>query len=233
MAAANSPRMRRRIALAVSIVLLLALVAPARAQEATARTGYVRLAIADWTTRIKGKTWWYTAIAAQETDLTAGVVDLTFMGVARGTCKTTRTKNFVTRVCTARGPAAEIPADQFEFDFLQMQSAHADMRLGKYHHTVDWTSEGDSAEPYAGSEGTFAGAGYGGGSSARASGTLFGVRLKPQPFGVFSFTLLLQDNGVGAGVSPEFPGLDVRRFADGSVEIRRVVYRVPVRRGAA
>ena len=127
-------------------------------------------------------------------------------GVAKGTCKRGRAAGWVITSCTARGRMKEVGIEGFQMDPL-LQGASLKVKQAGQMHRVDWTGSDQTAGQgaYAGGWGAYAGAGAD--AWAKATGRVYGAKVKKGCW----FCLLYE--GAGAGV---FTGL--RHRAEVSTE---------------
>jgi hypothetical protein len=197
--------------------------APAHAQSVDA--GYYRFATAMW--RPNGTTV-FIADAFYLVDPVNGEVATAYVFVTRGRCQDQRNEHFVIVSCVAKGHGGEVPSEQFTMDD-DLAAAHAEVRAGKYRHTIDWTGVGPEPEwrPFGGVTPFESTIGVNMARDAIARARLYGVKLRAKP-DPYRFTMLAQELVAGHSLSGEMRERGITFAEDGSVEVHRA-FSVPVR----
>jgi hypothetical protein len=221
--------MRRFARFLLVLTLLLGVLAPVPARAQVADFGFARFATASWRPNGGRSPIVYIADAFFLIDPAGGELASTYVFVTRGPCQDQRTERFVIASCITRGVGGEVPTGQFTMD-REMTTAHAEVKAGRWLHTIDWTGRGSAPPPviYAGGLGetsTFIGASMS--RDALAAGRLFGVKLKAVPDRT-RFTMMSMDLGASDALPAVMARLGITVLSDGTVEIRRT-FRTPVR----
>ncbi len=209
----------RRAALVAVIVLLAATVPASGASMPGAGAAVYQMADAAWIvpeSKHRG-TFYFAGAMRMAPTIPAGVSTFGFVG--KGRCFSSGDRNHGFTVCTGSGRGHVIDHMAFEMHPL-LESAHLTLDASGFTHEVEWVGQGDIP----GASGGASAGGYGvsaGAEIARwatASGTVFGLELRP---GRDVFSFLMQ--GAMAGASLNTPGYTFHD--DGTVTLRRVFRR--------
>jgi hypothetical protein len=145
-----------------------------------------------------GETW---IADAMRVVTEAGPTTFGFLG--HGKCTKLRTAEWIIVTCRAGGRVKELALDEFQMD-PAMRTAWMDVKIGRYHHRVDWVARGTPGvgqSVYGGEWGAVGGATAG--TDATAKGRVFGKRLSKR------CTLCYMAEGFGAAVWSSFAERDM------------------------